>query len=75
MLKKTPLDLQKRFPIYHTYPKYLAAYRRGLAFPQNGFVRGVLSAKLLSEPTHKEHEDEDLEDEIEDERDWEGTKW
>ena len=25
VLKKTPLDLQKRFPIYHACPKYLAA--------------------------------------------------
>ena len=26
VLKKTPLDLQKRFPIYHACPKYLAAH-------------------------------------------------
>ena len=25
VLKKTPLDLQKRFQIYHACPKYLAA--------------------------------------------------
>ena len=29
VLKKTSLDLQKRFPIYHACPKYLAAYRCG----------------------------------------------
>ena len=38
MLKKTPLDLQKRFPIYHACPKYLAAYRCGSAFPENGLA-------------------------------------
>ena len=31
VMKKTPVDLQKRFPIYHAYPKYLAAYQCGLA--------------------------------------------
>ena len=29
VLKKTPLDLQKRFPKYHACPKYLAAHRCG----------------------------------------------
>ena len=38
VLKKTPVDLQKRFPIYHVYPKYLAAYRCGSAFPENGLT-------------------------------------
>ena len=38
VLKKTPLDLQKRFPIFHACPKYLAAYRCGLAFPENGLA-------------------------------------
>ena len=33
VLKKTPLDLQKRIPIYHACPKYLAAHRCGSAFP------------------------------------------
>ena len=37
-MKKTPLDLQKRFPIYHAYPKYLAAYRCGSAFSQDGLA-------------------------------------
>ena len=36
VLKKSPLDLQKRFPIYHACPKYLAARRCGSAFPENG---------------------------------------
>ena len=36
VLKKTLLDLQKRFPIYHVCPKYLAAHCCGLAFPVNG---------------------------------------
>ena len=36
--KKTPLDLQKRFPKNHSYSKYLAACRCGLAFPQNGLA-------------------------------------
>ena len=35
-MKKTPVDLQKRFPIYHAYSNYLAAYRCGSAFPQDG---------------------------------------
>ena len=38
VLKKTPLDLQKRFPIYHACPKYLAAHRCGSAFPENGLA-------------------------------------
>ena len=38
VLEKTPLDLQKRFPIYHAYPKYLAAYRCGSAFTQDGLA-------------------------------------
>ena len=36
VLKKTPLDLQKRFPIYHVCPKCLAAHFCGSAFPENG---------------------------------------
>ena len=35
VLKKTPLDLQKRFPIYRAGPKYLAARCCGSAFPEN----------------------------------------
>ena len=38
MLKKTLLDLQKRFPIYHASPKYLAAHCCGSAFPENGLA-------------------------------------
>ena len=38
VLKKTPLDLLKRFPIYHTCPKYVAAHRCGSAFPENGLA-------------------------------------
>ena len=38
VLKMTPLDLQKRFPKYHVYPKYLAAHCCGLAFPENGLA-------------------------------------
>ena len=36
VLKKTRLDLQKRFPIYHVCPKCLAVHRCGSAFPENG---------------------------------------
>ena len=36
VLKKTPLDLQKRFPIHHVCPKCLAARFSGSAFPENG---------------------------------------
>ena len=38
VLKKTPVDLQKRFPIYHACPKYLAAHCCGSAFPENGLA-------------------------------------
>ena len=38
VLKKTPLDLQKRLPIYHVCPKYLAAHFCGSAFPENGLA-------------------------------------
>ena len=38
VLKKTPLDLQKRSPIYHACPKCFAAYRCGSAFPENGLA-------------------------------------
>ena len=38
VMKKTPLDLQKRFPIYHACPKYLAAHRCGSAFSENGLA-------------------------------------
>ena len=38
VLKKTLLDLQKRFPIYHVCPKYLAAHFCGSAFPENGLA-------------------------------------
>ena len=34
-MKKTPVDLQKRFPIHHVYSKYVAAYHCGLAIPQD----------------------------------------
>ena len=34
-MKKTPVDLQKRFPIYHACPKCLAACRCGLASRQD----------------------------------------
>ena len=37
-MKKKPVDLQKRFPIYHAHPKCLAAYLCGSAFPQNGLA-------------------------------------
>ena len=36
VLKKTRLDLQKRFPIYHVCPKCLAAHLCGSAFPEHG---------------------------------------
>ena len=35
VLKKTPVDLQKRFPIYHASPKCLAANCCGLASRQD----------------------------------------
>ena len=38
VLKKTRLDLQKRFPIYHVCPKCLAVHRCGWAFPENGLA-------------------------------------
>ena len=38
VLKKTPLDLQKRFPIFHACPTYLVAHRCGSAFPENGLA-------------------------------------
>ena len=38
VLKKTPLDLQKRFPIFHACPKNLAAHCCGSAFPENGLA-------------------------------------
>ena len=36
VLKKTQLDLQKRFTIYHVCPKCLAALLCGSAFQKNG---------------------------------------
>ena len=38
VLKKTPLDLQKRFPTYHACPKCLAARRCGSAFQENALA-------------------------------------
>ena len=38
VLKKTRLDLQKRFPIYHVCPKCLAAHLCGSAFLLNGLA-------------------------------------
>ena len=37
-LKKTLLDLQKRFPMYHSCPKYLAAHHCSSTFPENGLA-------------------------------------
>ena len=37
-MKKTFVDLQKRFPIYNACPKCLAAYRCGSAFSQDGLA-------------------------------------
>ena len=36
--KKTPLDLQKRFPIFHECSKCFAAPLCGPAFPENGLA-------------------------------------
>ena len=36
VLKKTLLDLPKRFPTYHVCPKCLTARFCGSAFPENG---------------------------------------
>ena len=36
--KRTLLDLQKRFPIYHVCPKCLAALLCGSAFLKNGLA-------------------------------------
>ena len=38
VLKRTQLDLQKRFPIYHAYPKCLAALLCGSALHKNGLA-------------------------------------
>ena len=38
VLKKTQLDLQKRFPIYHVCPKCLAVHLCGSACPENGLA-------------------------------------
>ena len=38
VLKKTLLDLQKRFPKYYACPKCLAAYRCGSAFQYDGLA-------------------------------------
>ena len=38
VLKRTQLDLQKRFPIYHACPKCLAALLCGSAFLENGLA-------------------------------------
>ena len=38
VLKKTRLDLQNRFPIYHVCPKCLAAHLCGSAFLKNGLA-------------------------------------
>ena len=38
VLKRTQLDLQKRFPIYLACPKCLAALLSRSAFPQNGLA-------------------------------------
>ena len=37
-MKKTPVDLQKRFPMYHAYSEYLAAYLCGSGFLQDGLA-------------------------------------
>ena len=37
-MKKMLLDLEKRLSIYNACPKYLAAYRCGLAFTQSGLA-------------------------------------
>ena len=38
VLKKTRLDLQKRFPMYRACPKCLAAHLCGSAFQKNGLA-------------------------------------
>ena len=38
VLKRTLMDLQKRFPIHHACPKCLAARRCGSAFLENGLA-------------------------------------
>ena len=38
VLKKTQLDLQKRFPIYHVCPKWLDAPLCGSAITKNGLA-------------------------------------
>ena len=45
-MKKTLVDLQERFPIYHAYPKCLAAYRCGSAFPENGLASRQVREKV-----------------------------
>ena len=51
-MKKTPVDLQKRFPIYHAYLTYLAAHRCGSALLQDGVTlvdweRGIVHCTLI----------------------------
>ena len=37
-MKKTPMDLEKRFPIYQAHSKYKPAYHCGSAFSQDGLA-------------------------------------
>ena len=45
VMKKTPVDLQKRFPIYHACPKCLATYHCSSAFSQDGLASRQWSRK------------------------------
>ena len=58
-MKKTPVDLQERFPKNHAYSKYLTAYHCGLAIPQDhdkveitpvDWERGVIHCVLTWHP-------------------------
>ena len=67
-MKKTSVDLQKRFPIYHACPKCLAAYLCDLAIPQDhdkveitpvdwerGLVHRVPTQYLLNLSNHSDN--------------------
>ena len=50
VLKKTPLDLQKRFPIYHMCPQILGGPLLRLGIPENGtaFHQDLIETFLMS---------------------------
>ena len=69
-MKKTPVDLQKLFPIFHAYPKCLAAYLCGLASLHDrekvgvtlvDWERGIIHCVLIQHlKNHSNHSDNQL---------------